>query len=255
MNKAYDYKDLQQYRQKIMQYSILSHEEICELIKKYRQGDHKAGQQVINANLRFVVKVCQRYFKSGHRNLELIQEGNVGLIRAIDKFDPDRGIPLICYASWWIKAMIKTFIQRSNKNHIGNLGHAKGLYSLDEPVGNDENDKYCWVDFLPADTDIEKQYFDDERTRNISSLFKHCFSYLSEREVYIINKRFYADPPQTLTEIASHLGVSKERVRQLQIRSIEKMKKVLKGHHLDGFSEFEAVGSQISQRYGMSNVS
>jgi RNA polymerase sigma factor (sigma-70 family) len=254
MDKAYDYKELQQYRQNITQYSVLSHEEVCELIKRYRQGDQEAGQQVINANLRFVIKVCQKYFKSGHANLELVQEGNFGLIRALDKFDTDRGVPFIYYAAWWIEAMVKTFIYKSSKAHTGNLGHAKDLYSLDEPIGNDDNDKNCWVDFLPDDTDIEKQYFDDERSRNISSLFKHCLTSLSAREAYIINKRFYADPPQTLIEVASHLGVSKERVRQLQMRSMEKMKKVLEGQG-DSFSELEVIGSQTHQRYGMSNFS
>jgi RNA polymerase sigma-32 factor len=254
MNKAYDYRELQQYRQNIMQHSILTHEEVADLAKRYKQGDEEAGQQIINANLRFVVKVSQKYFKSGHSLLEIIQEGNVGMMRALDKFDPDRGVPFIYYATWWIEAMIKTFIYKGSKAHTGKLGYAKDLYSLDEPIGIDDNDKNCWVDFLPADTDVEKQYFDDERSRNISSLFNHCFKSLSEREAYIINQRFYADPPLTLAEVGSRLGVSKERVRQLQMCSMEKIKQVLEDQGVS-LSELEVIGSQIPPKYSISNFS
>jgi RNA polymerase sigma-32 factor len=254
MDKVYDYKELQLYRQNIMQYSMISHEQEIDLAKRYRQGDKEAGQQVINANLRFVVKVSQKYFNSGHNCLEIIQEGNLGLMRALNRFDPDRGVPFIYYAVWWIEAMIKTFIHKSGKAHTGNLGHAKDLYSLDESIGSDENDKNCWVDYLSDDADLEKHYCEEERSRNMATLFHHCFTFLSEREAFIINQRFYADPPITLTEIASQLGVSKERVRQLQLRSIEKIKQVLENQGCS-FAELEAISFHSYQKLGMSNFS
>jgi RNA polymerase sigma-32 factor len=252
MDNIHDYLELQHYRQRIMQFSVLKHEQEYELAKRYQRGDSDAGQQIINANLRFVVKVSQKYFNSGHNYLEIIQEGNLGLMKALNRFDPDRGIPFIYYAVWWIEAMIKSFIHKSGRVHTGSLSHAKDLYSLDETIGSDDNDKNCWIDYLSDNTDLEKIYFDRERSRHISSLFHYCFSFLSEREAFIINQRFYADPPITLTEIAIQLGISKERVRQLQIRSIEKIKRVLEGQ-MSNFSEIDTIGIQTYK--GMANFS
>jgi len=127
MDNFYDYQELQIYRRKIMQYSILTHDQEYELAKKYQTGDQEAGQRIIHANLRFVVKVSRKYFNSGHNCLEIIQEGNLGLIKALTRFDPDRGIPFIYYAVWWVEATIKSFIHKSGKVHTGSLGHAKDL--------------------------------------------------------------------------------------------------------------------------------
>jgi len=254
MDKIYDYQELQIYRKNIMQYSILGHDQEYELAKRYQNGDQDAGKQIIHANLRFVVKVSRKYFNTGHSCLEIIQEGNLGLIKALTRFDPDRGIPFIYYAVWWVEATIKSFIHKSGKVHTGSLGHAKDLYSLDESIGNDDNDKNRWVDYLPDDTDLEKLYYDRERSRYISSLFHHCFTYLSRREAFIIIQRFYADPPITLTKIAMQLGVSKERVRQLQIRSMEKLKQVLEDQGRN-FPEFDAHGTHSFRRPGISDFS
>jgi RNA polymerase sigma factor (sigma-70 family) len=252
MDKSFDYYELQQYRQHIMKYSILSPKKESELAKRYKQGDKEAGQQIINANLRFVIKVSQKYFNTGHSYLEIIQEGNLGLIKALERFDPDRGIPFIYYAVWWIEAMIKTFIHKSGKAHTGRLGHARDLFSLDESIGTEDNDRNNWIDFLTDSSDVEKTYCEEERTHNLTSLFHHCFTFLSEREAYIINQRFYAEPAVTLSEIASQLGVSKERVRQLQLRSMEKIRQVLedKGASL---SELETIGSQ-SNKHNLLNI-
>jgi RNA polymerase sigma-32 factor len=248
------YQELQIYRRDIMQYSVLTHDQEYILAKRYQQGDQEAGQQIINANLRFVVKVSKKYFNSKHNCLEIIQEGNLGLMKALTRFDPDRGIPFIYYAVWWIEAMIKSFIHKSGKVHTGNLGNAKDLYSLDENIGHDENDKNCWVDYLSDDTDLEKDFCDKETSRNISSLFDHCFSFLSKREAFIINQRFYADPPCTLTEIASQLGVSKERVRQLQIRSMEKLRQVMEEQGYT-YAELDTTRPHHYKRQGIADFS
>jgi RNA polymerase sigma-32 factor len=254
MDKIYDYQELQLYRKTIMQYSILSHEQEYLLAKRYQQGDQDAGQKIIHANLRFVVKVSRKYFNSGHSCLEIIQEGNLGLIKALTRFDPDRGIPFIYYAVWWVEATIKSFIHKSGKVHTGSLGHAKDLYSLDESIGNDDNDKNRWLDYLSDDTDLEKLYYDKERSKHVSSLFHHCFTFLTRREAFIIIQRFYADPPITLTKIALQLGVSKERVRQLQIRSMEKLKHVLECRESD-IPEFGTPDSKPYKRQSLAELS
>ena len=102
------------YMQQINRFDLLSREEECELAARYRDnGDLEAAHRLICANLRFVVKIAQEYRAYGLRQLDVIQEGNIGLMMAVKKFDPDRGIRLISYAVWWIRAYIQNFVIRS----------------------------------------------------------------------------------------------------------------------------------------------
>jgi RNA polymerase sigma-32 factor len=227
MESSFDYGEFQQYYREIQQYPSLTHEKEYELAIQYHKGDETAGQQILQSNLRFVVNVSRKYFYCGHNYLEIIQEGNLGMIRALNRFDPERGIPFIYYAVWWIKAFIKAFMGKSVKVHTGSLSHAKNLSSLDEHLGNDDHDKDRWVDFLTDGNDPEKIFHGKQTSSNISSLLNHCFSFLSEREVSVLKQRYFSDPPVKLKEIGTQLGVSRERVRQIQVRSMEKLKKVL----------------------------
>lgn len=229
MKRTHDHSELQFYYREIKRFPVLTHEEEYELAKRYQNGDAEAGQQMIHANLRFVVKVSSKYFNSGYHHLEIIQEGNLGLIRALKRFDPERGVPFVYYAVWWIEATIKAFLLKSRKVHTGNLGHAKDLLSLDENIGNDENDRDQWIDFLTDGADPEKIYRGEEATRNITGLFQQCIDALPERDARVIMQRFFADPPVKLKDIGEQLGVSRERVRQLQVRSMEKLRLVLEG--------------------------
>jgi RNA polymerase sigma-32 factor len=227
MDTNYDYKECQQYYSEIKHYPLLTHEKLCDLAKQYQEGNEDAGQQIIQANLRFVVKVSRKYFYYGHNWLDIIQEGNLGLIKALKRFDPERGVPFINYAVWWIKAFIRAFIDKSRKVHTGSLSHAIKLLSLDEHLGNDDPDKERWIDFLTDGNDPEKLFYGKQTSSNISSLLDHCFTSLSQREVSVLKQRYFSDPPVKLKEIGAQLGVSRERVRQIQVRSMEKLKKVL----------------------------
>jgi RNA polymerase sigma-32 factor len=236
MESSYDYGDFQQYYREIQQYPSLSHEKEYELAKQYHKGDEAAGQQILQSNLRFVVKVSRKYFYFGHNCLDIIQEGNLGMIRALNRFDPERGIPFIYYAVWWIKAFIKAFMTKSGKVNAGSLSHAKNLFSLDEHLGNDDPDKDRWIDLLTDGTDPEKLYNGKQVSNSISTLLNHCFTFLSPREVSVLKQRYFSDPPVKLKEIGTQLGVSRERVRQIQTRSIEKLKQVLEEQE-SGFFE------------------
>ncbi len=226
MEKLFDYGDFLQYYRQIQHYSTLTHEKEFELAKRYQKGDETAGQQILQSNLKFVVKVSRKYFYCGHNCLEIIQEGNLGLIKALNRFDPERGIPFIYYAVWWIEAFIKAFLNKSGKVNTGSLSHAKNLFSLDEHLGKDDNDKDRWIDFVTDGTDPEILYNGREASYNISTLLQHCFSFLSQREVSVLKQRYFSDPPVKLKEIGMQLGVSRERVRQIQTRSMEKLKQV-----------------------------
>lgn len=239
MDTINNYNDFQQYYREIQHYPPLTHEKEYELARQYQGGNEAAGQQIIQANLRFVVKVSRKYFYCGHNCLEIIQEGNLGLIRALNRFDPDRGVPFVYYAVWWVEAFIKAFMNKSGKVNTGCLSHAKNLFSLDEHLGNDDPDKDRWVDFLTDGNDPEKMYYGKETSYNISSLLHHCFTFLSQREVSVLKQRYFSDPPVKLKEIGTQLGVSRERVRQIQTRSMEKLKQVLKDQ-ASGFTESSA---------------
>ena len=129
MGSRYPSSDFENYTRKIKDYSLLTPEEELDLARRYRQGDIEAGKKIITSNLRFVVKIAQPYFHLGYGPLEIVQEGNMGLVKALTRFDPDMGVRFICYAIWWIKAYIKNFIHKSYQVHTGRLTHAKGLVS------------------------------------------------------------------------------------------------------------------------------
>ena len=235
MDTVNNYDDYQQYYREIQHYPRLTHEKEYELAKQYKKGNEDAGQQILQSNLKFVVKVSRKYFYCGHSCLEIIQEGNLGMIKALNRFDPERGVPFIYYAVWWIKAFIMAFMTKSGKVNTGSLSHAKNLFSLDEHLGNDDSDKVRWIDFLTDGNDPEKLFYGKQTSNNISSLLDHCFSFLSQREVSVLKQRYFSDPPVKLKEIGTQLGVSRERVRQIQVRSMEKLKKVMENQARDFF--------------------
>src|SRR5690348_803705 len=101
------------YLSEINRYSLLKVEEEQALARKFKKGDLQAGHRMVTANLRFVVKVSYEYRSYGIRMADLIQEGNIGLMKAVQKFDPDKGIRLISYAVWWIRAYIQNYILKS----------------------------------------------------------------------------------------------------------------------------------------------
>jgi len=174
------------------------------------------------------VKVSKKYFYSGHDHLELIQEGNVGLIKALNKYDPDRGVPFVYYAVWWIEAYIKTFVEKTGKTSTGSLRHARNLFSLDENLASDSTCNVPWIDFLAEMIDPESLYCSKESIYKTSVMIQSCLSQLSKREVTVLKHRYFIDPPVGLKEIGIKLGVSKERVRQIQLQSMKRLKKILK---------------------------
>jgi len=228
MMKDDAYGEFQRYHREIQRFETLDRSEEYALAKRYRQGDREAGERILRANLRHVVRTARKYFNSGYPYLEIVQEGNLGLMKALSRYDPERGIPFFYYAVWWVESTIRDLIQKGSQVHTGSLEHAKKLLSLNKTFGEEENDKHQWIDFLAIIDDPEHVCRIKERSDQIVALFEYCFTFLTPREADIIRQRFYADPPLTLQEIGARMGVSRERVRQLQIRSMEKLKQVLK---------------------------
>jgi len=225
--------DLDLYIKRIKDYPLLAAEAEVYLARKYIEGDLKSGEKIIISNLRFVVKVSKGYFHLGYRPLEVIQEGNMGLVKALTRFDPERGVKFICYAIWWIRAYIHSFIHKTYQPHIGRLTHARKLLSLDSSLskdnGTDENTLSDYIyDRAPNQEDFCAM---KERACHLNSLLTSDPSLLTKREIFIIRQRFFNDPPATLKDIAIQIGVTRERVRQIENKSLKRMRYALENKY------------------------
>lgn len=252
---------LTSYMQDISRYPLLSLNQEVELTYRARRGDEKAKQELINCNLRFVISIAKQYVHNGIALEDLIMEGNLGLITAIEKFDPMRGFKLSTYAIWWIrqailnalcekgrsvriplnqvglqqriKKCVQNFIQAEERQPtISELAELLQLpeekiedslrmvsseVSVDLPVGEDGDS--CLADLLPsnmpsADSEINKECLQQDIQR--------WLQVLDERSRDIIIKSFGLSglEPMSLDELGAKYELSRERVRQIQQRSL-----------------------------------
>ncbi|MBN2803781.1 MAG: RNA polymerase factor sigma-32 [Deltaproteobacteria bacterium] len=268
--------ELDSYLAKIRQYPLLSREEEVYYAKKWRdEGDVNAAHTLVTSNLRFVVKIAKEYKGYGAPILDLIQEGSVGLMQAVKRFDPDKGYKLISYAVFWIKSYIHNFLMATSKMvKIGtSRAHRKLFFklrsfnaaqnaqsdlseselidiaseqfnsskddiiemnnhlsykdsSLDAPVGESS---LALVDLMPSTVNSqEEQLSSIEESANLQATVLEAMESLNERERYIIQSRYMSDSPMQLKEIGNELGVSKQRVAQIEKIALEKLRNHLK---------------------------
>jgi RNA polymerase sigma-32 factor len=266
-----DYRELSQYIEKINTSPLLSQEEEFELAVKFREHkDINAAHRLVSSYLRYVVKIAKEYQNYGMRIMDLIQEGSIGLMQAVKKFDPYKGFRLSTYAMWWIRSAIQEFVLRSwslvkigtttsqrklffklrqSKEHIDRLdcieaekiGDKLGVSTRDvlemdgRMSGRDDSlnrpaieDGDEIQDLLPDNrANQEMVMLESEQERLKRESVAKALSSLNEREKSIISWRLLADPPLTLEVIGEKLGISRERVRQLEKKSLERMKKTL----------------------------
>jgi len=255
------------YLNDISRYCTLSREEERQLAIKCRSGDRKAKERLINANLKFVVKIALNYQNRGLSLSELISDGNLGLIRAIEKYDPDKNIKLITYAVWWIRQkMLFAIAEKSSLIRV-----PVGLNNKAKKLKNAKDKRYVQQGYLPdsdqlskdtefseqsinliANTMFESLSIDDFDTSPLStdpSVYNYYESSdltdqktlvaneklhdsimksieeLSPRESFILKSYFGLDgyKEMNFTEIGIELGISREHVRQIQIKVIKKI--------------------------------
>lgn len=214
--------ELASYAKKVNEFESLSLERELGLARQYKNGDSEAGQALIKANLRLSLKISRGYFYHGHNPLEIVQEGNMGLVKAITMFDPDRGLKFFSYAVWWVHAYIKNFVYKSSR---GTLGFTSSLFPLDSVLS--ENSDESFIDLLPdEEADQEEAYFSKQRRVLLSQVLSSDSNLLTGREKYILTRRFFEEPRPSLAQVASKLNLTKERIRQLESSSL----KVLRRH-------------------------
>jgi RNA polymerase sigma-32 factor len=264
---------LARYLSEIRKFPVLEPQQEYMLAKRYLQhGDSKAAHTLVTSHLRLVAKIAMGYRGYGLPIGEVVSEGNVGLMQAVKRFEPDKGFRLATYAMWWIKASIQEYILRSwslvkmgttanQKKLFFNLRKAKnqiqafqdgdlrpdqvsaiatklgvqeqevidmnrrlsGDASLNAPLRADE-DSGEWQDFLvDENTTQESMVADGEERDNRSLALKRAMDQLNPRERRIIEARRLEEEGLTLEELSAEFGVSRERVRQIEVRAFEKL--------------------------------
>ncbi|MGO8711092.1 MAG: RNA polymerase sigma factor RpoH [Rhizomicrobium sp.] len=269
---------LSRYLSEIKRFPMLEPQEEYMLAKRWREhGDREAAHKLVTSHLRLVAKIAMGYRGYGLPISEVISEGNVGLMQAVKRFEPERGFRLATYAMWWIRAAIQEYILRSwslvkmgttaaQKKLFFNLRKVKGKInaleegdlhpdqvadiakklavseeevvnmnrrlsapdsSLNAPLRSDSESE--WQDWLADDTiDQETRLANSEEMDERHDLLTDALGELSERERDIIQARRLREEPATLEELSQKYGVSRERVRQIEVRAFEKLQLQMK---------------------------
>lgn len=261
---------LDQYFEEVNKYPILSREEEAEIAAHYAEHEDKeSAQKLVVSNLRLVAKIAMEYRRAYHNTLDLIQEGNLGLMKAVTKYDLSKGTRFTSYAAWWIRAYILKYIidnfrlvkigtTQAQKKLFYNLMKekqkmeamgftpqvkqlserldvkekeivemeqrlSKGDMSLDAPSSHQEG-KTNFDFFSTNDKSIEDQAIAEDLKEKLFSNLQEFVETLKEKEKKVFTDRLYAEVPKTLQEIANEYGITRERIRQIEEKVVEKLK-------------------------------
>lgn len=268
---------LTRYLEEIRKFPMLAPNEEFMLAKRWQEHqDSDAAEKLVTSHLRLVARIAMGYRGYGLPIGEVISEGNVGLMQAVKRFDPDKGFRLATYAMWWIRASIQEYILRSwslvkmgttaaQKKLFFNLRRAKSqLQALDDGdlkpehvktiatklgvpeedvvnmnrrLGGDaslnapiraESESGEWQDWLVDDTPTqEDRLVEDEELQRRKSYLSSAMSVLNDRERRVFEARRLTEDPATLEQLSEEFGVSRERIRQIEVRAFEKVQKAV----------------------------
>jgi RNA polymerase sigma-32 factor len=274
---------LSRYLSEIRKFPMLEPEEEFMLAKRWREHeDAEAAHRMVTSHLRLVAKIAMGYRGYGLPISEIISEGNVGLMQAVKRFDPDRGFRLATYAMWWIRAAIQEYILHSwslvkigttaaQKKLFFNLRKVKGQlkaieegdlppetvkeiatrldvpetdvvdmnrrlsshdHSLNAPLRIDGDGE--WQDWLVDDTESqETRLADDQEFRRRSKLLERAMGILNPRERRILVERRLKEEPATLDDLSKEFNISRERVRQIEVRAFEKIQRSIRNSAIE----------------------
>nr|AAG24943.1 RpoH [Sinorhizobium meliloti] len=283
---------LNRYLDEIRKFPMLEPQEEYMLAKRYQEhDDRKAAHKLVTSHLRLVAKIAMGYRGYGLPIGEVISEGNVGLMQAVKKFEPDRGFRLATYAMWWIKAAIQEYILRSwslvkmgttanQKRLFFNLRRLKGrIQALDEgdlkpeqvkeiattlkvseeevvsmnrrlsgdaslnaPIKASEGDSGQWQDWLVDDHDNQEQILiEQDELESRRALLANAMKVLNDRERRIFEARRLTEEPITLEDLSTEFDISRERVRQIEVRAFEKVQEAVRKAALERASSLRVV--------------
>jgi RNA polymerase sigma-32 factor len=260
------------YMAEIGRYPLLTREQEHDLAVQYREtGDPQAAERLVTANLRFVVKVAAEYSKFGARLIDLVQEGNVGLMHAVKEFNPYKGVRLITYAVWWIRGYIQEYLMRQySMVRIGTTANQRKLFyqlqrereklermgvdlglaqlsgklgvseeeahemhsrlsgrdvSLDAPVNEEGSSRLVDLQTEVNPSSLDDELGHQEELHHLHEAIEELRPSLNDRELFLLDARILADEPLTLQEIGDKYGTTREAVRQMEARLMQKIKK------------------------------
>lgn len=268
---------LSSYVKKISKFPVLSSEEEFELAKKWhKKQDVEARQKLLDSHQRLVLKIASGYRGYGLPVSDLVAEGNIGMMQAVKRFDPDKGFRFSTYAMWWIKASIKDYVmknwslvkvgttaaQKKLFFNLKNLAHkhrtsednnmSSGMvkkiaeeldvsekevrsmhermksqdHSLNTPMSSDGDGE--WMDWLIAETNHEEKIVQEQLLQKRKALLEKALSCLNEREHSILRYRRLVEPPYTLEMCSQEIGVSRERIRQIEQAAFKKVQREIR---------------------------
>ncbi len=266
---------LSRYLSDIRKFPMLKPDEEFILAKRWRENDDKeAAHKLVTSHLRLVAKIAMGYRGYGLSISEVVSEGNVGLMQAVKRFEPDKGFRLATYAMWWIRAAIQEYILRSwslvrmgttaaqkklffnlrkikgqidaledgdlTHEHVAEVSRRLGVSeeevvsmnrrlsgdsSLNAPVRND-SESGEWMDWLvDEEADPETMLGDNQELDQRREMLNDAMGRLNEREQRIFAMRRLSEEPMTLEQLSQEFGVSRERIRQIEVRAFEKVQK------------------------------
>lgn len=203
-----------------------------ELAARARAGDPEARERLVTANLRFVVSVARRYRGSGVPLSDLVNEGNLGLLRAVERFDETRGVRFVSYAHWWVRRAIVEAIDRHRGRARGDRGSPAPL-SLDEPLSPDGEGTLQDILPDPQGVEPESRIVQD----SLRNALEASLADLPAREASVVRRYFGIESGygEDLGEIGGALGVSRERARQLRDRALARLRVQAGRHDLRSF--------------------
>ncbi len=270
---------LTRYLEEIRRFPMLEPQEEYMLAKRYHEHtDPKAAHKLVTSHLRLVAKIAMGYRGYGLPIGEVISEGNVGLMQAVKRFEPERGFRLATYAMWWIKASIQEYVLRSwSLVKMGTTANQKRLFfnlrkmkskiqalddgdlnpdqikqiatklnvsedevvsmnrrlsgdaSLNAPLRASEGESGEWQDWLVDDSSSQEEtLIEQDELENRRSMLEQAMDTLNDRERRIFKARRLAEDPMTLEDLSGEFGISRERVRQIEVRAFEKVQAAVK---------------------------
>ena len=270
---------LSRYMEEIRRFPMLEPDEEYMLAKRFHEHDDRdAAHKLVTSHLRLVAKIAMGYRGYGLPIGEVISEGNVGLMQAVKKFEPDKGFRLATYAMWWIKAAIQEYVLRSwSLVKMGTTANQKRLFfnlrkvkskiqalddgdlnpeqvseiatrlnvseeevvsmnrrlsgdaSLNAPIRATEGESGEWQDWLVDDHESQEDMLvEQDELENRRAMLGEAMDVLNDRERRIFEARRLSEDPMTLEELSSEFGISRERVRQIEVRAFEKVQDAVK---------------------------
>lgn len=221
------------YQDAIRRHPPLDRETEHALALRVRAGDVEAKKKLAAHNLAFVVAVARKQRRGGVRLDDLVQEGNLGLLRAIEKFDPHAGTRFSTYAVWWIRAYVGKYLKEA-RSTVRPVSGTVALQDLSLDVTVDEEGEMTHLDRLEDDEPgPEERYLSAEEGQRVRSQVKKVRRNIGELGWAVVHERLEQDEPVTLEELGKRWGVSRERVRQVELRAKHVLRRALAPEELE----------------------